>query len=96
MCHYFLKEVDKILFFFKCYNCCCSVLTMNKILDFLIDVGTITRKKKEDILYQLTLPPPSSIEDVHYNAEWSLTARKDSTTNPFNKKMLEVMNKVRL
>ncbi|VDN07592.1 unnamed protein product [Thelazia callipaeda] len=70
-----------------------SLLNMNKILDFLIDVGTITRKKKEDILYQLTLPPPLTIENVDYNGEWSLKSRRDSTQNPFNKKMFDIMNR---
>ncbi|EJW77915.1 orotate phosphoribosyltransferase [Wuchereria bancrofti] len=36
-----------------------SILGMNKVLDFLIDIGTITKKMKENILYQLTLPPQS-------------------------------------
>lgn len=68
---------------------------MNKVLDFLIDIGTITLKKKEDILYQLTLPPPSTIEKVQYSGdEWSITSRKNSTPNPLNKRLLEIMNKV--
>ncbi|VDK47308.1 unnamed protein product [Gongylonema pulchrum] len=69
------------------------LLTMNLILDFLIDIGTITPKGKEDILYQLSLPPPSTIENVRYNMEWSLHARRESTTNAFNKKMLEIMSR---
>ncbi|CAG9532072.1 unnamed protein product [Cercopithifilaria johnstoni] len=70
-----------------------SLLGMNKVLDFLIDDGTITIKKKEDILYQLTLPPPSITEKVQCNGDWSLTLRKNSTQNPLNKKLLEIIIK---
>lgn len=66
---------------------------MTKILDFLIDVGTITPKKKEDILYQLSLPLPKS-EDGPNTLGWSLTTRKNATQNLFNKKLMEIMNKV--
>ncbi|VDM10974.1 unnamed protein product [Wuchereria bancrofti] len=69
-----------------------SILGMNKVLDFLIDIGTITKKMKENILYQLTLPP-QSIGKVQYNDDWSLTSRKNSTPNTLNKKLLEIMNK---
>ncbi|VDK88091.1 unnamed protein product [Litomosoides sigmodontis] len=70
-----------------------SILGMNKMLDFLVNIGTITTKRKEDILYQLTLPPPSNTEKVHGSDNWSLTSRKNSTQNPLNKKLLEIMNK---
>ncbi|OZC08826.1 hypothetical protein X798_04151 [Onchocerca flexuosa] len=70
-----------------------SVLGMNKILDFLIDVGTITTKKKEDILYQLTLPPPLTAKKIQYSDDWSLASRKGSTSNSLNKRLLEIMNK---
>lgn len=67
---------------------------MNNVLDFLVDVGIITTEKKEDILYQLSLPPPSIIEKVQYSDDWSLTSRKNSTHNALNKRLLEIMNKV--
>ncbi|EFO27244.1 orotate phosphoribosyltransferase [Loa loa] len=67
-----------------------SLLGMNKVLDFLIDIGIITAKRKEDILYQLTLPPPT--EKIH-NHDWSLTSRENSTPNALNKRLLEIMNK---
>ncbi|MCP9262644.1 Uridine 5'-monophosphate synthase [Dirofilaria immitis] len=70
-----------------------SILGMNKMLDFLIDIGTITLKKKEDILYQLTLPPPSVTNKIQYKDDWSLVSRKDATLNCLNKKLLEIMNK---
>lgn len=64
------------------------------MLDFLVDIGTITTEKKEDILYQLALPPPSTTEKVYRSDNWSLTSRKDSTRNSLNKRLLEIMNKV--
>uniref|UniRef100_A0A9J2Q253 Uridine 5'-monophosphate synthase n=2 Tax=Ascaris TaxID=6251 RepID=A0A9J2Q253_ASCLU len=69
-----------------------SVLTMAKILDYLVTKGRISVTQKFDILDQLAASNLNG--NVAAKAkEWSIAARYANAKNPLTKRLLDIMNK---